>query len=699
MMGGPNHAPTMNDTLIDMAQSLAAVALCGPVVVLPGFALAGGAGVLGFWRRPASSQVQLALIAAFALLPGLDSLIVRLAGLTPALALNLALAVGGGVVLIKMGASFAGAPRRGWMPRAWTIGIGFALWVLIVGYADWDFDLGGRLYSSIIATDMVKHAATIQAIVDTGAPPIDPFFARATPSGYYYFFYTLGALVERLGLGLIDARAAFFGAAVWTGPAVFALAAELLTRSRYRSGDQVRRLRPILIALLLVSGLDILPICLMGASGQWAPTLGVWNEEVTPWLQSMLWVPHHVTSLIAIWAGLLALDAAIAPDGNEAAQRRLLICVIYAALAFVSALGASIWVTLAGVFTIALWLATLAWERRWRGVGIILAAGLFAVLLAAPHLHDLIANRQDRRFPIAVTIRAFKMFDLLVRARWQKAVGRAVLLPLNYGLEFGVMALGAILFLVRAKAGELWREATGVARLLILSAAAGLIMGTFLKSTIIYNDLGWRVMLFPQTTFLVWTCLALSRRIDRPLTRPGDRASAMAWSSLFLVGYLTTLYSLFGLRFYRALPTPGPPPSAADPAIHRQLREAYIWLGQHTPPSDVVQQRPGPHRVFEFGLYGRNRVGVADNEAMLFGASQPAVKARLAQLEPIFTSQMPAREAANRARSQGVNILIAKSTDPAWAARGSWVWATPPLYSSPMVRVVTVQSLAATAAR
>jgi len=679
----------MNDTFKDIVQSLAAVALCGPIVVLPGFALAGGLGVLGFWRRPPSSQIQLALIAAFALLPGLDSLVVRLVGLAPALTLNLVLAAGGVAVLIKMSSL-----RQWW--RAWPIAIGLMLWVVLVGYAFWDFDWAGRLYSSIISIDMVKHAATIQAIVDTGAPPIDPFFARATPSGYYYFFYTLGALVERLGFGFVDARAAFSGMTVWAGTALFALAAELVTRSGYKGTADIQRLRPILIALLLVSGLDILPICLMGAAGIWAPTLGVWNEEVTPWLLSLLWVPHHVTALIAIWAGLLALDAEITPDGHDRAAWRLSISLIYAALAFVSALGSSIWVTLAGVFTVTLWLAVLLWERRWRSVAIILGAGLLAVLLAAPHLHDLIMDRQDRQFPIAFTIRAFKMFDILVKARWLKAVGRTVLLPLNYGLEFGVMALGAVLFLVRAKADELWREASGVARLLILSAISGLILGTFLKSTIIYNDLGWRVMLLPQATFLVWTCLAQRRWIDRQGFKSlGDTMITMAWCFLLLVGYLTTLYGLFGLRFFGLLKPPGSlTSSTTDPATHRQLRDAYGWLAQHTPPSEVVQQQPGPHRVLDFGLYGHNRVGVGDNQAMLFGASGPAVKTRISVLTPIFTSAMPAAEAAARARSQGVDILIAKASDPAWAARGSWVWATAPVYSSPRVRVVTVQSLA-----
>jgi hypothetical protein len=689
----------MNDTLKDMAQGLLAAALCGPVIVLPGFALAGGSGVLGFWRRSLSSQVQLALIAAFALLPGLDSLIVRLAGLTPALGFNLVLAAGGVVVLNRMGL-IRRALAPGWVKQVWPIALGLSLWVVLVGYAYFDFDWGGRLYSSLIVTDMVKHAATIQAIVDTGAPPIDPFFARPTPSGYYYFFYTLGALVERLGLGLVDARAAFYGATVWTGTAMVALAAELLSRSGYAGSGDMRRLRPILIALLLVSALDILPISLLGATGLWPPTLGTWNEEVTPWLQSLLWVPHHVTGLIAIWAALMALDSVIAAEPRRPGPRELGAALLYAAIAFVSALGASVWVTLAGVATVALWLAVLGWTRRWRSVIIVLAAGVLAVLLATPQLHDLMVGRQDHRLPIAVTIRAFKMFDVLVKARWIKAVGRIGLLPLNYGLEFGVLALGAILFLVRAQAGALWRGANGVARLLVLSAAAGLGLGTFLKSTIIFNDLGWRVMLFPQTSFMVWTCLALRDQIDRPALRRRDKATVMAWASLLLIGYATTLYALFGLRFYAVLKTPcSIRCSAADPAIHRQLREAYEWLGRHTPPALVVQQRPGPYRVFDFGLYGRNRVGVADSEAMLYGASAAAVKARIAVLSPIFTTAMPAAQAVPRARSQGVDILIAKATDPAWGARTSWVWAATPIYAAPMVRVVTVRGLEAVGAR
>jgi hypothetical protein len=698
----------MKDTLIDIGGSLLAVLLCAPVVGLPGFALAGGAGGLGFWQARAGGQFRLALIAAFALLPAIDSLAARLLGLDVALWLNLGLAVCGVGVLVKAQAIRGGRLDGASLRRVAGLAVALLVWTALIGYAYWDFELGGRLYQSIADTDMVKHAATIQALADTGAPPADPFVARPGPSGYYYFFYTLGALVERLGLGWVDARAAFVGVAIWVGPALVALAVELLVRCGYVTEDAagptaptaLRRHMPLLIALLLVSALDILPILLLGAGGLWAPTLGAWNDEVTPWLISLIWVPHHVTGLIAIWAGLLALEEVVRPKGSPPPGRgRVVRSIVFAALAFASAAGASVWVTLAGVGAIGLWLAVLAWERRGRAVALVLAAGVLAAVFLLPQMHDLATGRGDHAMPIALTIRDFKMLDAVIHNRLGRAMGRLLLLPLNYGLELGVFLLGGVLFLRRATRADIWdRE---VPRLLTLTAVSGVLLGTFAKSTIIYNDLGWRVMLFPQLALLLWTTVALRRQLDtRRIAIPQAGAPRLfvnlSWVMLFVFGYMTTAYALFGLRGYRVLT---PPKfifsSPLDPAIHDQMRETYGWLARHIPPRTVVQQNPTPKRVLDFGLYGRNPVAVADRDATLYGAPKALVRRRLHILRPVFNTGPPAWEAAVAARAAGVDVLIAKATDPAWRLRQSWVWAVPPLYATPMVRVVPVARLEA----
>ena len=92
-----------------------------------------------------------------------------------------------------------------------------------------DLDTGARLYPSLLMLDVVKHAATVRALVETGfAPPLDPFFMREAPAGYYYFYYVLSALAERLCAGWINSRAAMAGQMFWTGIATVGLVSLVL---------------------------------------------------------------------------------------------------------------------------------------------------------------------------------------------------------------------------------------------------------------------------------------------------------------------------------------------------------------------------------------------------------------------------------------------------------------------------------------
>lgn len=679
----------MNYTLVDGTRALVAALLYIPLLVLPGVGIAGLSGALGFWRQGAGSKIELSLISAFALLPAIDSLTVRFGGIPAGIALNLLLACAGIGVLVR-----ARIPLR---PRL-SIMLVLLAWAAVVAHSLFDLQWGKRLYVTDVTVDLVKHAATIQSLFQTGAPPADPFFARPGASGYYYFFYTPAALAEGLGRGLVDARAAYTGLVFWTGPAVLALASQVMIRCGYAPEGERRRYRPVLIALIAICGLDILPVAMIGASDNLLADMSAWNEEVTPWLLSLVWVPHHLTALIASWAAFLALSEAVSPPeaAAPAGRRALVSRVLFAAIALDSAFGCSIWVTLGTAATVALWGLTLLAERRWLAIGLIALAGVAALALAAPDLHDLAANRHDHAMPIGLTIRAFKPFDVLVGDDRPLVllVGRAVLLPLNYALEFGVFLIGAWLFLRNAKPGDLFGRETP--RLLTLSAVAGLLLGTFTRSTVLYNDLGWRVMLFPQLALLVWSAVAFRRLIDEGEAGLARRSPLLvtALALAVLLGYASTLYGLGALRMYGPVkPPPYLSQSPADAELRLQLRQAFEWLAQNVPVRDVVQQNPRPKRVFDFGLFGRNRTAVADRDAMLFGASRAEVFGRLVALGPIFNADLPAAEVKRRAEANGVDELVVTAKDPAWSARGSWVWTAPAAFATPRVRVIQVAGL------
>src|SRR5262249_45650143 len=147
-----------------------------------------------FASEPApNSKWLLGLVAAFAVLPGADSVVARLFGINAAIGLTLLLALLGLRDVLR---------QKLWpqlnVPSAATL----AFWFAIVAAELIDIDWRGQLRQSVLVFDLVKHAATVSAIDTSGAPPVDPFFLRASRSGYYYFFYTLPGLLSHLLHGL-----------------------------------------------------------------------------------------------------------------------------------------------------------------------------------------------------------------------------------------------------------------------------------------------------------------------------------------------------------------------------------------------------------------------------------------------------------------------------------------------------------------
>ena len=60
--------------------------------------------------------------------------------------------------------------------------------------------------------------------------------------------------------------------------------------------------------LLLAGGLDIFPVMRNYAvTGTLSGFPENWAEQVTPWIWTALWVPHHAAALVAAFVGFIAL--------------------------------------------------------------------------------------------------------------------------------------------------------------------------------------------------------------------------------------------------------------------------------------------------------------------------------------------------------------------------------------------------------
>ncbi|MCJ2094864.1 hypothetical protein MKK67_20520 [Methylobacterium sp. J-072] len=664
----------MNASLTDACGVLAATLLGVPLVLLPGYALGRLTGILGFSTLAPGGRFLCSALLGIGLLPALDSLLVQAAGVPAAALANGALGLATLVPAARWLRGRVDLPATG---RGLALA---ALWVVIVAYALIDIDTGTGLYQPVTVIDLVKHASLTRSIVQDGLPPVDPFFARPERAGYYYFFYTLCALIDWAGGTLVDGRTAFAGMAFWTGIGLLGLLDRLLAATGLVRDASQRLVRGATLLLLPAGGLDILLVIRNRIeTGIWIPIPEWLNEQVLNWPSSLVWVPHHVAGALAGWLGLLTL--AEAADGT---RRPPGATVAVAGIAFAACAGLSVWVCLGTVAAAGTWLALLAIERRWRDAGRLVAAGLVAALLAAPYLSGLLASRGEAGQAIVFAVRSFGPLEGAADSPVLSLI-RVILLPVNYYLAFGVLAAGAFLFWRIVPRSEAHAREAG--RLLTIVAASSLLIGGFLRSAILYNDLGWRVVLLAQVATLAWSVSALTRIAGARFRLPGLIAV------LLLLGYATTLYGFAGMRAYPASGLPNFAFLNGRPDIDRALRAAYAWAGERLPRVLVLQAAPGGPRVFDFGLYGFHPVAVADREARLFGASQEAVAARLAQVAPIFSDVLTTDDVHHRAAGAGIGALIVTAQDSPWANPESWVWRNRPLYASPRVRILSVDDL------
>ncbi|MGY2049389.1 hypothetical protein [Methylobacterium sp. JK268] len=663
--------------------TLLAAAIGLPLLLCPGAVFAQGLAMPG-WReaRTRLDRMALSVLCTLACLPVLLDLAGRF-GPWPTVAVAVALAIPGAALLARRAPEAVPARCLAVVVAAIALYGVFSIGMML------DWPVAGGAVRSVLMADYVKHATATRAIADAGTPPYDPtFLTTDRPAIYYYFYYTLPAVTERLGLGTVEGRHAAFGLAAWTGPILFALARTVYRQARIdRPRPGAWSVETWLVVLLLTTGLDILGVGAIGilSGGQnWLEDFEQWNEQVAAWLTSALWVPHHVAGLVA---ALVALMALAAEDEAPADPARSLRRVGLAGLALASLAGLSIYLAMGAGLTLALWLGRLAWRRHWWSLARVLAAGLVALALAGSWLATIVRGRVlGADPPLTLGVRRFVIADtILPPDSLIQSLTNLLALPLSYGLEFGAFAIGAAMYW-RTRREEPGSE---LAQLLVLAALSSFLIGSFLRSSVLFNDLGWRVMLFAQLAMLLWTLAALrSGFVLRPVpTFDGSRRAGIGFLACMAIGFVGEAYGMTQYRWNRNT-TP------AEAALVPQERAAWAWLDRTLPAGTVVQERPDPprNRAYGYGLYGRFRTAVSDPyNGILFGAPSAAVAARVARLSPIFSDPGLSRaEAMARAAEAGIGVLVVTARDPVFAAPGAWPQRAIPIHAEPGVRAFAV---------
>jgi len=616
----------------------------------------------GFDDARGFERAGVALLCALACLP----VMLDLAGRFGAVAMA---SLAGVIACAGLPALLRGVGKPDRRAAAW-LAVAFAgVVVSIVLLIDWP--MAGGLKHSLLVIDYVKHAESTWAIAQSGTPPLNPaFYEPEHRAAYYYFFYTLTACVELVAHHAFGAQArhAAYASASIAAFALLALMSELWKRSgadeAVHSRSSLKSPTVWMIGLLLAAGLDLIPWTRMALGGQAPTTPETWADQITTWVSTALWTPHHAAALIAAFVGFIALARPAAPD-----PRRILL----AGLAFASAAGLSVYIAMGAAATAALWLAALLANRRLRDAAALLAAGALAAVFAAPWLATVV-GRATGEAPIAFAMRNAHMLPYQFANPALDALAHLTVMALVYVIQFGIFALGGVAF---------WRAAgrnglkTDIGLILVLSTAASFIIGSFLRSTMINNDLGWRIMLFAQTALLIWTLAAI---------RAGllfDRKSLVSAASICLmIGYADLPLSFYLIR--TAFPD-----NAMTRVLNLEERRAFSWLDANLAAGARMQAQPRQDFSFNFGLYGRFPAAVADcHEARLFGAANHDVSARIAELTPIFSSETTTiAEAETLAARYQLAGFVVTADDPVFDKPNAWVTQKSPAFASPHVRV------------
>ena len=685
-----------NFTLVDIYGTLKACLVLVPFMLAPGYVAGWAFNLFEFRQRRPILRFVLSVPLSIAICPMLSYLLGRF------LPYGLAVFYIGVIAAcaLLLGKDFlsskATSSRETISKNVWIALILASLWGVVSLASTVDLQIGDQLYPSIIIFDhSVRTSMTVA--VARHIPPDNPFFAHSgAPLRYHYLWLLFCSLPMRVIH--LSARHVVSAGVFWSGIGLMCtLALGLKFLAVVRAG--IERTTILAVALLGVTGLDILPaLYFAGSLHYWLADTEKWNEpQITSWIGSLLWVPHHVAGLIACFVAFLLLR-------HQSEKGRWAIApVMVAGISFASAAGMSVYVTLTFVVVIALWLLARAIQKNWLEITMFLAAGAAASLWALPFLLSFrgpatggsFVEFELRTFPLAVIIA--RQFGIVFQAPSDLILLNAIFVPVNYLLELGFFLVIGILRFRQLARKQIEATANELATWIMVGTS--FLIGTFLRSsTIATNDLGWRCFLPAQLILLLWAAIAI-----HDWWCSGDRqpATPVRWirhtlATLLILGVASTASQVFMLRAFPILLDRGaitrpdwPGWVVANPQFGKRafaLRSAYQSLATQLPSSAVLQSNPPTDDLILHMLYSEHDSAAGNGGCGLdFGGDAKACALRLQRLGALF--QAPDDSDLDAAcRAYGIDALVVEDLDPVWQQPSSWVWTRQPVVANNYVR-------------
>lgn len=686
-----------NFTLQDILGMTLAFLLFPLVIVFPGYVCGWALNLLDFRRRRPIVRLGMGLVLSCAISPVLFDLTSSLVSPKLSLLVVGAFALAFVMILIREKPVFS----SGLDPQIKTLlGMG-AVWVIFVMLYLIHIQWKDQLYISEV-TDQSTRAFVIDAMTRTGVPPANPGYFPRQPiplTVLYYFWYVLCSLIDVIGGRLVDARATLNASSAWSGLSLMAIVALYFRLRNKDQGETSWRSAKIGIGLLAVGGLDSLPLSLLLAKVWNIPGIAAgsnslqfaissWYKLETTvltllgaWIDSNLWIPHHIAAVVACFVGFLLAQSA----RGETPSRQFALLSI-AGAGFASAFGLSFWVPFVFAIFWTLWILALLLQKTQRSLLLAMVfAGVLGVLLIIPFLAGIFkgGGSGSGQLPLMFEIRPVAYVEPFVKD-WSplaRSLIRLIATPLDLLAELGFFFLAGICWF------RLKDKGTERARLYylpeIILITITILTTSFFRSTIGNNDLGWRGWLPGQFVLLLWgvdVIEAVFFRKENTTPSIPPRNLALLRNSLLaaiLFGIMTTaVNATFTRIFYPAL---------NGSEIGKQTysaRLAYDYLRNRVPSNIIVQNNPAYLYDGTSGLYGTHQM--VAYFLIPYGVSLEDFNKLANQVGVLFSDANVTnwRRLDRTCQRYSIGVLIVKDTDPVWSALPTLEAQRPALYKN-----------------
>ena len=688
-------------TLSDLAGVAEAILAFSFVVLAPGYVIAWVFRLMAFRQRRLLTRLALAVPISIGICPILTYLLGRF--VPPAVwVFYAACAVAFPALLCRERRQLLSNPP---FPRERLLWAILAGWIVLGTLSLVDMQIGDHLYFPTVAFDYSLRSTVTASVAHSGIPVHNPFFFPGRPSvmRYHYFWFILCGVAQRITASTVTSRQALIGGTIWCGIGLMALVALYLRFFQSRGSHSIDTRTLFTIALLGVTGLDILPVlALEWSSHSYYGDMEWWNDQVSAWVTTALWTPNHLSGLIACLMGFLLIW-----DAGQPGARHRKSAAAAAGLMFASAVGLTVDVT--AVFAVFLFIWTFAefLKKHRHAVILLCLAGCVAAAASLPFLAELLSRESGGAkglSPLHLAVRSFYYIDQhlnLAPYHWKTNIVHLIVLPINYLLELGFFLIVGVIQLHR-----MWRnrrEVTQDQLCGLTMALTSIIICSFVSSAVNSsgNDLGWRGFLPAQFILLLWGGEMMADGLLSRFVSPDHRAQSrisgagfrMLVAATLLLGAAGSLYEIFKVRFYPLLSDTTSTRLYAWLSLDREvgarssaLRQLYDELRRQTPDNAVFQHNPrvSPNDIFH-GLYADRQVAAEVAGCGLFAGSESKLCwSIVAPIAGLF--EKPDSVDAGRidevCARYSIDILVVKDTDRAWKDPLSWVWKRAPLVAN-----------------